>query len=74
MEKNTFLIGYPPKFNSLPLKNGGWMTTFLFGRYIFRGYVKLQVGNDFDTVPFHSGYPTGWCENLTLFFHGAFNH
>ena len=45
-----------------------WMTTFLFGRYIFRGYVKLQVGNEFDTLPFHSGYPTGWCENLTDFF------
>ena len=32
------------KFNSLPLKNDGWKTTFLLGWYIFSGYVKLQVG------------------------------
>ena len=30
-----------PKFNSSPLKKGGWKTTFLLGRLIFRGYVKL---------------------------------
>ena len=24
--------GTPPKFNSSPLKNGGWKTTFLLGR------------------------------------------
>ena len=31
----------PPKFNSSPLKNDGWKTTFLLGWYIFRGYIKL---------------------------------
>ena len=34
----------PWKFNSLPLKNGGWKTTFLLGWSIFRGYVKLRGG------------------------------
>ena len=33
-----------PKFNSSPLKNDGWKTTFLLGWYIFRGYVKLPGG------------------------------
>ena len=27
----------PPKFNSSPLKNGGWKTTFLLGRSFSRG-------------------------------------
>ncbi len=27
----------PPKFNSSPLKNDGWKTTFILGWYIFRG-------------------------------------
>ena len=27
----------PLKFNSSPLKNGGWKTTFLVGRSLFRG-------------------------------------
>ena len=27
-----------------PLKNGGWKTTFLLGRSLFRGYVKLREG------------------------------
>ena len=40
MEKST-----PLKFNSSPLKNGGWKTTFLLGRSLFRGYVKLREGN-----------------------------
>ena len=32
-----------PKFNSSPLKNGAWKTTFLLlGRQLFRGYVKLR--------------------------------
>ncbi len=35
----------PQKFNSSPLKNDGWKTSFLLGLYIFRGYVKLQVGS-----------------------------
>ena len=34
----------PPKFNSSPLKNDGWKTTFLLGWYIFSGYVKLPGG------------------------------
>jgi len=35
----------PPKFNSLPLKNDGWKTTFLLGRPIFRGYGKFPGCN-----------------------------
>ena len=31
----------PPKFNSAPLKDDGWKTTFLLGWYIFKGYIKL---------------------------------
>ena len=33
------------KFNSewKPLKNGGWKITYLLGRELFRGYVKLRV-------------------------------
>ena len=31
----------PPKFNSSPLKNGGWNMSFLLGLPIFRGYVKF---------------------------------
>ena len=34
--KNT-----PPKFH-IASKNGGWKTTFLLGRELFRGYVKLR--------------------------------
>ena len=30
-------MGTPPKFNSSPLQNGGWKTSFLLGRPIFRG-------------------------------------
>ena len=30
-------VGYPPKFNSSPLKNGGWKTTFLLGKVAFQG-------------------------------------
>ena len=33
----------PPKFNIAP-ENGGWKTTFLLGRSLFRGYVKLREG------------------------------
>lgn len=33
----------PPKFN-IPLKRDGWKTTFLFGRHLFRGHVKLWEG------------------------------
>ena len=29
-----------------PLKNDGWKITFLLGRELFRGYVKLQVGRE----------------------------
>ena len=35
------LVHPPPKFNSSPLKNHGWKTTFLLERAIFKGYVKL---------------------------------
>ena len=37
----------PPKFNSSPLKNDGLKITFLLGRLIFRGYVKLPGGRCF---------------------------
>ena len=33
-----------PETNSSHLKKGGWKTTFLLGRLIFRGYVKLRGG------------------------------
>ena len=29
---NHYITNTPPKFNSSPLKNGGWKTTFLLGR------------------------------------------
>ena len=32
---------FPLKLNSLPLKNDGFKTSFLFGRAYFQGYVKL---------------------------------
>ncbi len=38
-----FLFDTPPKFNIAP-ENGGWKTTFLLGRKLFRGYVKLWEG------------------------------
>ena len=41
----------PWKFNSSPLKNDGWKTTFLLGWYIFRGYVKLPEGTCFFVHP-----------------------
>ncbi len=33
----------PPKFD-IALKNGGWKTTYLLGRELFKGYVKLRGG------------------------------
>ena len=32
VEISPFLKVTPPKFNSSPLKNGGWKTTLLLGR------------------------------------------
>ena len=40
----------PPKFNSSPLKNDGWKTTFLLGRQLFGGYVELREGIFFSHV------------------------
>ena len=39
----TSLSTTHPKLN-IALKKGGWKTTFLLGRPIFRGYVKLREG------------------------------
>ena len=45
MEKSPFLMQNTPlKFNSSPLKNGGWKTTFLLGRQLFRvRYFNFEV-------------------------------
>ena len=37
-------IASPHPSLTCPLKNGGWKTSFLLGRPIFRGYVKLREG------------------------------
>ena len=37
-----YTSGTPPKFNSSPVKNDGWKTSFLLGLPIFWGYVKFQ--------------------------------
>ena len=37
-------VTIPPQTNSSPLKNGGWETTFLLGRPMFRGYVTVLLG------------------------------
>ena len=39
-----FAVHTPWKFNSSPLKIDGWKMSFLLGRPIFRGYVKLRGG------------------------------
>ena len=41
---NSKLIPSRKLTASLPLKNGGWETTFHLGRPIFRGYVSFREG------------------------------
>ena len=41
LDIDSGLGSHGPKFNSWPLKNDGWKTTFLLGRPIFRGNVEL---------------------------------
>ena len=62
--KNTdfvCLVHPPPKFNSSPLKNDGWKTTFLLERAIFKGYVKLPGSIGFTK---HASKPM---EKFTMF-------
>ena len=35
---------YTPEVSQLSPENGGWKTTFLLGKLLFRGYLKLSIG------------------------------
>ena len=72
--KVEIFVDLPPsKFNSSPLKNDGWKTTFLLGRPIFRGNVKLRGGIWRDVLVHLAGWRVMACSQL-FFVDGSWTH